>query len=317
MKKQILIGLLVLSTAWGVTQAGPLPYEPGALIVKFANSGSKPEDIAARRDILAKAGGATIEHFFEGLDGVCLVKLPSGISVQKALTCFGKTPGILYAEPNYRYELFAAQKFPNDPMFDQLWAMHNVRQTGGTYDADIDAPEAWAISTDTPFPVIVAVLDTGIDYTHPDLAANMWHNIREYIGHSGIDDDHNQLMDDIYGYDFLNGDAEPNDDCFHGTHVAGTIGAVGNNGIGVTGVCWSVQIMTLKVADQNGPNLAAVLQAIAYAIDKRADIINASWGSYDYSQALYDAIADADANGILLYWGAPERYFQYVSHLPD
>ena len=126
--------------------------------------------------------------------------------------------------------------------------MHNTGQTSDTPNADIDAPEAWDIATDAD-DIIVAVIDTGVDYDHEDLADNMWVNEAELNGTSSVDDDGNGYTDDIYGYDFCtygkSRDSDPDDDHGHGTHCAGTIGAVGNNDTGVVGVCWNVKIMAL------------------------------------------------------------------------
>ena len=123
---------------------------------------------------------------------------------------------------------------PNDPRFGDLWGLHNTGQAGGTADADIDASEAWDITTGSSG-VVVGIIDTGIEYTHEDLAANIWTNTGEVPG-NGLDDDGNGYVDDVYGIDAYNGDSDPMDDNNHGTHVAGTIGAVGNNGVGVAGV---------------------------------------------------------------------------------
>src|SRR5262249_54024976 len=139
-------------------------------------------------------------------------------------------PGYVSAQPNFAYQVAAT---PNDARFGELWGMHNTGQTVGgqvgTVDADIDAPEAWNLTRGSRS-VVVAVLDTGIDYNHPDLAANMWRNPGEIPGNN-LDDDGNGYADDVFGRDFINNDSDPMDDHFHGTHVAGTIGAVGNNGV--------------------------------------------------------------------------------------
>ncbi|MCB0339865.1 MAG: S8 family serine peptidase, partial [Bdellovibrionales bacterium] len=125
----------------------------------------------------------------------------------------------------------SSQLLPNDASFSSLWGLHNTGQTGGTLDADIDAPEAWDITTGDSS-IVVGVVDTGIDYTHPDLAANMWRNPGEVAG-NGIDDDGNGVVDDVFGYNAVSHNGNPMDDHNHGTHCAGTIGAVGNNGTGV------------------------------------------------------------------------------------
>src|SRR5262249_24208374 len=136
------------------------------------------------------------------------------------------------------------------PSFSSEWGLNNTGQSGGTPDADIDAPEAWDTATGTGR-VTVAVIESGIDYNHPDLAANIWTNPGEIPG-NGIDDDHNGYVDDVHGYDFVNNDGDPMDDNSHGTHVAGTIGAIGNNGVGVAGVDWNVRLMALKFLDATG-----------------------------------------------------------------
>ncbi|NOZ19827.1 MAG: S8 family serine peptidase [Planctomycetes bacterium] len=142
----------------------------------------------------------------------------------------GSNSNIAYFEPNMTLD---AGAMPNDPAFPQLWGLDNTGQTGGTPDADIDAPEAWQITTGGAG-IVVAVIDTGVDYTHPDLAANIWTNPGEIPG-NGIDDDGNGFVDDVHGYDFYNHDGDPFDDHSHGTHCAGTIAGVGNNGAGGAG----------------------------------------------------------------------------------
>jgi subtilisin family serine protease len=144
----------------------------------------------------------------------------------------------------------------------------------------------------------VAVVDTGVEYKHPDLAANIWTNPNDPV--NGKDDDGDGFVDDVHGADFINGDADPNDDSGHGTHVAGIIGARGDNAIGTVGVNWNVRIMALKFLDQNGDgNTADAAQAIAYAVDHGAKVINASWGGTAFSQTLYQAVANASDSGVL------------------
>jgi len=221
------------------------------------------------------------------------VKLAPGQDMQRVLDRLAKDPDVERAEPNY--ELFM-DATPNDPSFSKLWGLHNIGQTGGTLDTDIDAPEAWDADTGSTS-VVVAVVDTGIAYTHPDLAANMWTNPGEIPG-NGVDDDGNGYVDDVHGYDFANNDADPFDDSGHGTHVAGTIAAVGNNGIGVVGVSWQARLMALKfLAGNGGGTTDNAIRALLYAADKGAVVINNSWGGGAYSQALLDAIRATDAAG--------------------
>ncbi len=220
-----------------------------------------------------------------------------------ALAALRKDPRVRFAEPDATYGIDA---LPNDPSFGQLWGLNNTGQTvktsTGTADADIDAPEAWTTTTGSSS-VVVAVIDSGVDWHHPDLAANIWTNPGESCpgcANDGIDNDGNGYVDDVHGWDFVNNDNDPMDDNGHGTHVAGTIGAVGNNGIGVAGVNWNVQIMPLKFIGANGQGTADdAVRAILYATRMGAVVSNNSWGGEDFSQALEDAIADADAHGSL------------------
>ncbi len=345
MKRQIQISLLVLLSVAGFAGAVELPgfgfydlsqdelaaYRQGELIVRFADvdAGTQLSDDLVilgpwRRHAIKSAisglvvAGAEVDKEYDHIvSGLAVVELPEGMSVLDALIQFNRSANVLYAEPNYKYRLFV---IPDDPLFYELWGMHNIGQTDGTVDADIDAPEAWDIQTGDP-EIIVAVADTGVDYTHPDLAANMWVNTDEQNGQPDVDDDGNGYVDDIYGYDFAgafkddptDGDGDPCDMHFHGTHVAGTIGAVGNNGEGIVGVCWNVRMMALKVfADDHAivPDLlvADAVEAVGYAIDNGAKIINASWGGTDYSQSLYDAIANAGDAGLLLIAAAGNDY---------
>ncbi len=277
---------------WAATPA----YREGYLLVKFSKGGTDAASVAARESILQAAGGGCIQKQYSLVPGLALVALPEGRTVQDARLAFQSTPGVVYAEPDYKYCVAA---IPNDPMFGQLWGMNNTGQNGGTVDADIDAPEAWNIAQSASN-IIVAVIDTGVDYTHPDLAANMWTNTAELNGTAGVDDDGNGYVDDIYGYDFVNNDGDPIDDYFHGTHCAGTIGAVGNNGIGVAGVCWNVKIMALKFLDAGGGGYTAdAISCIQYAIQMGAKLTSNSWGGYGYSQALYDAIKESQTAGQL------------------
>ena len=202
---------------------------------------------------------------------------------------------IKFAEPDY---VVHALMTPNDPSYSLLWGMNNTGQTAGVGDADIDAPEAWDLARGSSS-VVVGIIDTGIDYTHPDLQANSWVNAGE-IPNNGIDDDGNGYIDDTRGWDFVNEDNNPMDDHYHGTHCAGTIGAVGNNGIGVVGVCQTVRLMPLKFlsAQGSGYNSDAV-EAVLYATRNGAHLTSNSWGGGGYSQALKDAIDQAGAAGIL------------------
>jgi len=327
MKRQFLISLFVLFFVSGIAGAVDLQwsgvpnplhntsaaYKQNELIVRFADpdTGSQlPEGpvltgpltrraIRSRISDFIVAGAAVDKEYDDFAPGLAVIKLPEGTSVLGAGIKFLQSANVLYAEPNYKYRLFATA---NDPFFTDLWGLDNTGQRGGTEDADMDAPEAWDITTGSS-DIIVAVIDSGIDYQHPDLAANMWVNDAEQGGAPGVDDDDNGYTDDIYGYDFAgasgmrsnDGTGDMKDSWYHGTHVAGIIGAVGNNAQGVAGVCWNVRIMALKIyADDFNivPETFAsdAILAIQYAIDNGADIINfSSGGEYD-SQALKEAI---------------------------
>jgi subtilisin family serine protease len=252
-------------------------------------------------------GGAAVETFSRFGD-LQLVRLPKGKGVAEAVAFYKKLPHVEYAEPDYIVSIIAT---PNDPQFTNgtLWGLHNTGQNGGVADADIDAPEAWDVRTDASS-IIVAVIDTGVRYTHEDLAANMWKNPGETgldaqgrdKATNGIDDDGNGLIDDVYGAKYvgtqINGD--PNDDNGHGTHCAGTIGGVGNNGKGVTGVCWKVRIMALKFLNSSGSGSTSdAIKCINYAIAKGAHVLSNSWGGGGYSTALYNAINSARSAGII------------------
>ena len=211
------------------------------------------------------------------------------------------TTGVAYVEPDY---VLTGAAVPDDPSFSELWGLSNTGQSRGRFDADIDAPEAWGVTTGSRN-VVVAVIDTGIDYGHQDLAANAWRNPGEVAG-DGLDNDGNGFVDDVYGWDFANNDADPMDDQGHGTHVAGTIGAVGNNGTGVVGVSWNVSIMGLKFIGANGSGSTAdAIAAVNYATKMRRDFginivaTNNSWGGGGFSTALSDAIAAGGQAGIL------------------
>jgi subtilisin family serine protease len=195
-------------------------------------------------------------------------------------------PGVsLRCEPNY---VVHSQITPNDTQYSSLWGMLSIQ-----------APRAWDVTTGSA-DVTVAIIDTGIEYTHPDLSENIALNSGE-IPSNGIDDDRNGFVDDYYGYDFINNDGNPIDDHFHGTHCAGTIGARGNNARGVAGVAWNVKLMPVKVLSATGSgSYASVIGGINYAVKRGVKVLSLSLGGGAYSQALEDAISNARQNGVLL-----------------
>ncbi|MEJ5258791.1 MAG: S8 family serine peptidase [Anaerohalosphaeraceae bacterium] len=279
-------------------------YRDGYLLVRFYETGTSSTAAAIRTAVVQQAGGGTIVRMMGDLvPGLALVKLPAGVDVQKARIAFQATPGVQYASPDY---IRTKALVPNDTYFGQLWGLHNVGQSGGTFDADIDAPEAWNLSVGNQN-IVVAVIDTGIDYTHPDLQANLWVNTAELNGSPGVDDDGNGLVDDIYGYDFGDWDSDPMDEDGHGTHVAGTIGAVGNNSRGVVGVNWNVRVMALKastkiVIDNVEHSVfydSSLIAALNYAVQRGVKVSNNSYGGGSFNPAMYDALMAAQRAGHL------------------
>jgi len=279
-------------------------YEVGELLVRFNSGFSDAERSAA----IESLGGEILQRY-DSIDAVQVKIDEPAVRIVTDVTRFIANPVISYAEPNYHVSPLT---IPNDTNFTSLWGLNNTGQTGGTVDADIDAVEAWTDFTGTT-KSIVAVIDSGIQYTHPDLAGNMWFNPGEIAGNS-IDDDFNGLIDDVHGYDFSNGDADIIDDApamnscggcagGHGSHVSGTIGATGNNATGVVGVNWDVSLMGAKIFPDAFSSV--VLAAVNYVTIMRQSYginitaINASYGSTFFSQAEKDSIAATNAAGVV------------------
>lgn len=262
-------------------------YVEGELLVKL-----KPTVSVSRLKKMHEKYNSQVVKEFKSFH-IQHVKLKPGLGAKEAIALYNSDPDVEYAEPNY---IVTSQRTPNDPFFLSQWGLDNAGRLGGTSSgADIKAPAAWDITTGNSN-VIVAVLDTGVDYTHEDLSANMWVNPGEIAG-NGIDDEGNGYVDDVYGIDTLSHDSNPMDDNGHGTHVAGIIGAAGNNGTGVVGVNWQVRIIPCKFLDATGSGTDSgaieCLQYIKALQTSGANIVatNNSWGCNGcYSQALYDAI---------------------------
>lgn len=283
-------------------------YRKGELLVKF-----KAGVIGTSSIRTHQAVGARVLKKAEFIPNLDLVKLPEKLSETQAIIQYMADPNVEYAEPNYFVSMNAV--IPNDTFFGNQWALNNTGQAFGTPDADIDAAEAWEVSVGCP-DIIVAVLDTGIDYNHADLVWNIWRNLGETDCNDEKDNDLNGFIDDCKGWDFTtcetfdedgfctdpkNEDNDPMDGSGHGTHVAGIIGAKGNNITGIAGLIWMGNLMPVKVLNDDGEGtILDVANGVYYAVDNGAKIINASFGGPDYSQTLFNAIATANSNGVLV-----------------
>jgi subtilisin family serine protease len=291
-------------------------YVQGQLLVKFKSEAGKTASFHAN-----KAVGASVVRKFGFAQTLEQVKLPDGLAIQDAITQYMSNSNVEYAEPNYIRH--TAGVIPNDPYFHNQYALLNTGQYAfGISGSDIRATEAWQVLTGYPG-VTVAVLDTGIDYNHADLVANMWRNNAECSGTHDIDDDSNGYVDDCAGWNFVTceqfeefedtwgktfvcsethtPDNDPMDDYGHGTHVAGIIGAVGNNGIGIAGMMWNASLMPVKVFNTEGQGSDAdILLGMQYAMNNGARIINASFGGYGWSDTLFDAFQEAAQRGVIV-----------------
>jgi subtilisin family serine protease len=290
---------------------GPDPFDqirqhfPAAAIKKvFPDKPSAPPGPSGPRQ-LQSAQKAPVSHGFDRLYGV-QVELPPGQTLDEFVDFCNRIETVEYAEIDYP---LTAHAVPNDPDFPLQWHLDNIGQdypASGSYnpppglvDADIDAPEAWETVTDCN-EVIIAVIDTGVDYDHPDLVNNMWVNSAELNGEPEVDDDDNGVVDDIHGFNVIDASGDPKDDNGHGTHCAGIIAAEGNNAADISGVCWSANIMALKFLNRNGSGSTLdSVQAIVYAVDNGAHIISNSYGGPGNSQAVQEAIDYAVANGVV------------------
>ncbi|HET9804145.1 MAG TPA: S8 family peptidase, partial [Candidatus Acidoferrum sp.] len=277
-------------TSW----ASQPKYKPDELLVRF-RPGTTPE----KRSIAHSAVKAEQVKSWPSVDGLQLVRVSAGVSIQDAIKLYRQRAEVLYAEPNYYLHAFTT---PNDAKFPQLWGLQNTGQLTGTAGADIHAAQAWSITTGSSN-VVVAVIDTGMDYTHQDLAANAWSSTAPYsvtVNGTTIN-----CPVGSHGFNAVSNSCDPMDDNGHGTHVSGTIGAAGNNGVGVAGVNWSVRIMPCKFLDSSGGGTtdAAVtcLDFVKSMKDAGEKIVatNNSWGGGGFSQALFDTIQAQQQDGVL------------------
>ncbi len=288
------IGTLMATT---LSMAAQPEAVPGEYIVKLK------EPINSYRNqmtVLSQELGSYIKSTIPG-QNIVVIKRPVFEVQSVVVKSLSQNPNIEVIEPNYIYK---ASRVPNDPMFSQLWGMSNLGQADsekqqGVVGMDIGATQAWDIETGSK-DVIIAVIDTGVDYTNPDLAPNMWTNNAELNGKPGIDDDGNGVIDDIYGYNTITDSGDPKDDHGHGSHCSGTIGAKGDDGKGIVGVNWNTRIMAVKFLDSNGSGtLENAIKGIDYATKMGAKIMSNSWGGGGASQTLKEAIERANTAGAL------------------
>ena len=299
--KKILIASLLILVALGFTFPAHLafaknsihyPFVTGELVVRAKPTTNKKtsnfESIA--QDLQSSLGSKSLIKVkkFKTSEEFAVLQL-SEADKSNAMKILKQDARVLYSEPNYIYHI-VGDGVPNDAQFSELWGMKNVGQADGAgqvgkADADIHVTPVWAEGNIGSAKVKVAVIDTGVDYTHPDLKDNIWNSPAD---------------PSVHGWNFVKNNNDPKDDHNHGTHCAGTIGGIGNNGFGVAGVNWKVSIIPVKFLDDQGSGtLDAAVQAIQYATSMGVDIMSNSWGGGPFTQSLYDAIAAAKAKGIL------------------
>ncbi|WP_199922565.1 S8 family serine peptidase [Pseudoalteromonas piratica] len=279
-------------------------YKPNSVIVVYKENAKQAEKAAARKLVTAKISDANLDEIDDRYKHILAGRLAQysldKTSAKDAILKLQNHPAVAYVEPDY---VVSINNLPDDPQFSSLWGLNNTGQTGGANDADIDAPEAWNISTGS-HEVVVGIIDTGVDYLHQDLQANAWQNPNEIPG-DGIDNDGNGYIDDIYGINAITDSGDPMDDQGHGTHVAGTIGATGNNGLGVVGVNHHVSMVGCKFLSASGSGSTSdAIKCINYMVGLKeagidVKVLNNSWGGGGYSQALADAITASEQADIL------------------
>lgn len=299
------------STLTGVASLDQLVSKWKVTEIKPLFEGAEP---LKSKQLMETFNGKVIER--PSLHNIYLLKTDiENHQLIEAIKDFADNSNVKYAEPNFIVSIADAEPIspplkedelldwmeqqdlkndkqittvtPNDPLFSQQW---------GIPATQID--QVWETTTGTP-DQIIAILDTGVDWNHPDLTDNIWNNSDEST--NGYDSDGNGFVDDVRGWDFVNNDNNPADDNSHGTHVAGIAAAKGNNGIGIAGVNWAAKIMPVKVFQSSGQgNMATIVQGINYAAQNGATVINMSFGTYARSLALEDALANAYANAVLV-----------------
>jgi subtilisin family serine protease len=294
---------------WG---SGVARFVPGHVVVVWKDRAPR----RSTRALNARLGARTIAPMAGS--NVDVVRVGRGTSVPAAIRRYQRSPLVRFAEPDRIATLTVDPPITNDPLVGQQWALNNTGQQHemtnqgggfgkkrqGTVDADVDAPEAWAVPTHAGVHPVVAVIDTGVDINQPDLKNQLWVNTVEQAGTPGVDDDHNGFIDDLNGWDFKGNDPNPSPantlDDSHGTHVAGIVAAEQNNNEGISGVCPQCRIMALRIGTATSITLGNELKAINYAIRNHANVINLSLGDPVWSKAERAAIARAGKAGILV-----------------
>jgi thermitase len=332
----IAVVLITMAAVWGqlrrwqsvrITDQSSVKTAPKPVAPKRSNSEKEPEILVKFRpnvslaDIkkITEKNNDQIEDEIESVKGLVAIDDLDNVDAAKVAEQYSQMSDlVVYAEPNIQIKLDDPantsaptsnnnyrepidNNLPNDPMFSEQWALNNTGQNGGKEKAHVEALKAW-LKTKGSDKVVVAVLDSGVDYTHQDLVSNIWFrpdNIPQYK------DDELGTFNDEHGFNATDNVSDPMDDNGHGTHCAGIIGAEGNNDEGIAGINWNVQIMPLKFLGKGGFGTTKdAIEAINYAIDRKQKgvnirVISASWGSTQYSKALEDAIRAAGEAGIL------------------
>lgn len=289
------LSLVVVLALARAADGAPPPgaHHPTRLLVKL-----REQAVAAVPGGIREVGSLPVVKSYRRQPG--LVVVHSDRPLAEVMAALRARPEVLYVEPDY---IVSATETPDDPSFSLLWGFENSGATingdPGIAGADARATQAWDFWQGAQ-DFRIAIADTGVDYTHPDLVDNMWTNSAETPG-NGEDDDQNGYVDDVHGFSIFGMGADPMDDHGHGTHVAGIIGARGDNGVGVVGVNWRCRIVPIKFLDSTGTGfLSDAITALEYALDNDIKLSNHSWSCYScYSQALYDTIAMAQAAGHL------------------
>ncbi|MCM0604963.1 MAG: S8 family serine peptidase [Xanthomonadaceae bacterium] len=308
----------IISAVTVALSIGAVQASEGQILVKYKSSVPnvrvQSSAAASIQSVLGRAAVLSMRQVKTDAS-IHVVELDQSKDTDAAIQALKANPDVEIAEKNFRINMYQdkskpAEKLPgtpNDELFSKQWGMQNIGQvlgsswskSTGTAGADINVSPLWAKGITGSQDIIVAVIDTGIDLTHPDLVGNIFVNKDEIPG-NGIDDDNNGFIDDVNGWNFVDKNNKPSDDHDHGTHCSGVIGATGNDKVGVTGVNWKVRILPLKfLSAKGGGTLEGAIDAINYATMMNANIMSNSWGGGERSDLLFNAIKSARDKGIL------------------